>query len=261
MTLQTLHEILAAEGLAMSNVGSISDTSIAGVISTGTHGSGIKYGCLATHVLALEIMLADSSRVRCSRSENSDLFLASLCGLGATGLILRVTLQVERAFRLKETRQVLHIDDVIRDIERLAVSGEYVRLWWSPHTDQVSVMSANRTFEVCIVFRTLVSFPRSDAPIYPAFARSILMVLGCVDCGNFRGAATFHWDVDPVVRLVRERPQVTHRYRVGNICWSIRQNFKRRLRIHAIHYRMEHPIRRGVHDTYGVETMAPTRAR
>lgn len=148
MTIQTLNELLAPERLALSNVGSISDTSIAGVISTGTHGSGIDYGCLATLVLAIDIMLADGTRVRCSRSENPELFLASLCGLGATGLILRVTLQVEKAFKLKETRKVMHIDDVVRDIEQLAVAGEYVRLWWSPQTDQVSFMSADRTTEV-----------------------------------------------------------------------------------------------------------------
>lgn len=148
ITLQTLHEILAPQGLALSNVGSISDTSIAGVISTGTHGSGMNYGCLSTHVLALEVILADGSRVRCSRSEKPDLFLSTLCGLGTTGLIIRVTLEVEGAFHLKEVRKVMHIDDVIRNIESISLSGEYVRAWWSPQTNLVSVMSSNRTVEV-----------------------------------------------------------------------------------------------------------------
>jgi len=148
MTLQTLHEILASQGLAMSNVGSISDTSIAGVISTGTHGSGINHGCLSTHVLALQVILADGSRMHCSRSENRELFLATLCGLGTTGLIIRVTLQIEHVFHLKEVRKVMHIDDVIGNIESISLSGEYVRVWWSPQTNLVSVMSANRTIEV-----------------------------------------------------------------------------------------------------------------
>jgi L-gulonolactone oxidase len=151
MTLQALHENLAPQGFAMPNVGSISDTSIAGVISTGTHGSGMKYGCLSTHVLALEVVLADGSRVRCSRSERPDLFLSTLCGLGTTGLIIRVTLEIERAFQLKEVREVMHIDDVIRNIESISLSGEYVRAWWSPQTNSVSVMSSNRTIEVRLI--------------------------------------------------------------------------------------------------------------
>jgi L-gulonolactone oxidase len=162
MTLQALHDILASEGLAMSNVGSISDTSIAGVVCTGTHGSGMNYGCLSTHVLALEVILADGSRVRCSRSEEPDLFLATLCGLGTTGLIIRVTLQIERAFCLKEVRKVVHIDDVIRNIESISLSGEYVRAWWSPQTNLVSVMSSHRTIEV------------RSAPKSKASTRSIL---------------------------------------------------------------------------------------
>lgn len=240
MTIQTVHEILAPEGLAMSNVGSISDTSIAGVISTGTHGSGIDYGCLATHVLALEIMLADGSRVRCSRSQNSDLFLASLCGLGATGLILNVTLEVERAFRLKEIRQVMHIDDVIRDIEQLAVAGEYVRMWWSPQTEQVSVMTADRTFEVRINY----CYPQTRQFVIDvfllllpsAFTEPVVLVLGFSYCRNVGRAHHLPWDVDPHFSVVWQRPQIPHRNRTRDVCWSIRQDSQCRLRIFPLHH-------------------------
>ncbi|KAF8305564.1 L-gulonolactone/D-arabinono-1,4-lactone oxidase [Clavulina sp. PMI_390] len=145
MTLMALNDLLDAEGLAMPNLGSISDTTIAGVISTGTHGTGIDYGCLATHVIALDVLLADGTRAHCSRSESEDLFLASLCGLGTTGLIMHVSIQVTKAFQLKEVRTVMHIDDVIRDVETLASDGEFVRLWWAPHIEQVAVTRANRT--------------------------------------------------------------------------------------------------------------------
>lgn len=147
MVLTDLNAILASEGLAMSNLGSISETTIGGCLSTGTHGSGFEHGCIATQALALDLMLADGSVVRCSRAENPELFLATLCGLGATGLILRVTIQVERAFRLKEERSVMHIDDVIANLDNLAIAGDHTRMWWSPHTDMVSVMVASRTIE------------------------------------------------------------------------------------------------------------------
>lgn len=149
MTVQALSDLLHTHNLAFPNLGSISDTSIGGIISTGTHGSGLSYGILATHVLSLSLMLADGSTIFCSREENSDAFMATLCGLGTTGLITRVKWQVEPAFRLKEIREVRRIDEVIENLDEWSRKGEYVRLWWSPQTDLVSVMVADRTDEVC----------------------------------------------------------------------------------------------------------------
>lgn len=125
MTLHALHKHLDAHDLAVSNLGSISDQSIAGVISTATHGTGLTFGCLSTQVLSLDMMLADGSRVRCSRNENQELFLATSCGLGATGLIMRVTLQVERAFRLQESHVPFEFDEVVGRLDELFAASEH----------------------------------------------------------------------------------------------------------------------------------------
>lgn len=148
ITLNELHEKLAAYNLAMSNLGSISDQTLAGVITTATHGSGITYGVLSTHVLALTLMLADGSRVSCSAVERPELFKASLCGLGATGLILNVTLQVEPAYRLKEIQDTIDFDEFIDEFDQLTVSGEHVRFWWFCQNGKVRTSVANRTSEV-----------------------------------------------------------------------------------------------------------------
>lgn len=50
MSLHKLHQVLRENGLALSNLGSISDQSIAGVMATATHGTGAEYGCLSTMV-------------------------------------------------------------------------------------------------------------------------------------------------------------------------------------------------------------------
>lgn len=132
----------------MSNVGSISDQTLGGIISTSTHGSGVTYKVISSHVLALTLMLADGTRVRCSRQDRSDLFMASLCGLGSTGLILTAELEVEPAFRLKEVWKALEFDSVVNDLDNLASSGEHVRMWWYPQTQKVRVGAADRTREV-----------------------------------------------------------------------------------------------------------------
>ena len=132
----------------MSNVGSISEQTLGGVISTATHGSGITYGVLSTQVRALSLLLADGSRTSCSRTERPDLFLATICGLGATGIILSVQLAVEPNFRLKEVQQSLSFDEVVQNFDHLVHSAEHVKFWWFPTMDVMRCNYLNRTIEV-----------------------------------------------------------------------------------------------------------------
>ena len=148
ITLTDLHVQLAKHDLAMSNVGSISDQTLAGIIATASHGSGINYGVMSTHVMALTLLLADGSRVTCSRNVNQDLFVASICGLGSTGLILSIQLQVEPAFRLREVQETFDFQHVMQDLDRFVFAAEHVRFWWFPMTGTVRVSSSDRTHEV-----------------------------------------------------------------------------------------------------------------
>lgn len=148
ITLDALHDELAKHDLAMMNVGSISEQTLGGIITTATHGTGINYGVISTHVMALSLLLADGTHVSCSRQERPDLFMASICGLGSTGLILSVTLQVEPAFRLRETQQTLAFRDCIRNVNTLVMASQHVRMWWYPAADTVRLYSADRTTEV-----------------------------------------------------------------------------------------------------------------
>lgn len=151
MSLHDLHIVLAKHGLAMSNLGSISDQSIAGIITTATHGTGINFGVIPTHVLALDIMRPDGVTLHCSNDSNFDLFQASRCGLGATGFIISVKLKVEKAFRLRERRSVIKFDDAVNRIDEIAHSAEHAKLWWFPSTGSMRYYGADRTYEVSIL--------------------------------------------------------------------------------------------------------------
>ena len=157
ITLNDLHAQLAKNNLAMTNVGSISEQTLGGVITTATHGSGITYGVLSTQVRALSLLLADGSRTSCSRTERPDLFLATICGLGATGIILSVQLDVEPIFRLKEMQQSLSFDEVVQNFDHHVHSAEHVRFWWFPTMDVVRCSYSNRTNEVKLFIYLLLS--------------------------------------------------------------------------------------------------------
>jgi L-gulonolactone oxidase len=132
----------------MRNLGSISDQTLGGIITTATHGSGMNHKVLSTYVQSLSLLLADGSRVSCSREENSDLFIATLCGLGSTGIILTVQLEVEPAFRLKEEQESIPFDEFISNFDQLTRAAEFPRFWWFPSADTVRCSLSNRTLEV-----------------------------------------------------------------------------------------------------------------
>lgn len=112
-----IHEALDSSNprLAMCNVGSISEQTIAGLISTATHGTGILFPVVSSYVSQLTILCPlpeGTQHLTCSREQHSDLFNATLCGLGSTGLITSVTLRVQDAFNLKQYSEELTFDSL-----------------------------------------------------------------------------------------------------------------------------------------------------
>jgi len=91
---------LADHGLALPNLASLPHISVAGAIQTGTHGSGVRNGSLASSVLALEIVRA-SGAIEVVREHDAD-FAASVVGLGAVGIVTAVTLRVQPHFQISQ---------------------------------------------------------------------------------------------------------------------------------------------------------------
>lgn len=142
--LRELNAQLARCGLGLRNLGSIDDQSIAGAISTGTHGTGSRFGILATDVLALKIMVASGAVVECSATMEPQLFAACRCALGAIGVIIEVTLQCEKLQFLECNQYSLPFDEAMSNLGKISRSAEHVRVMWIPHTDSCIVWQANK---------------------------------------------------------------------------------------------------------------------
>lgn len=91
---------LHTQGYALANLASLPHISIAGAVATATHGSGQTHGNLASAVAALELVTADGDLLPVDR--DSDRFAGMVVGLGALGLVTRVTLDVVPAFELRQ---------------------------------------------------------------------------------------------------------------------------------------------------------------
>ncbi len=92
---------LDKKGYALHNLASLPHISVAGAITTATHGSGVKNGNLSTAVSALEIVKADGSIVHLSKKDG-DAFYGAVVGLGALGIITKVTLDVQPTFQMRQ---------------------------------------------------------------------------------------------------------------------------------------------------------------
>jgi xylitol oxidase len=93
-----LHE----KGFALHNLASLPHISIAGACSTATHGSGEKNGNLATAVAALELVNAAGEVVELSRRTDGETFRGTVVGLGALGVITKVTLDLQPTFMMRQ---------------------------------------------------------------------------------------------------------------------------------------------------------------
>lgn len=135
--LKVLNRALEALGLSMTNLGDIEEQSISGAISTGTHGTGARFGGLATQVRGLRLLLADGAVVSCSAAENPEIFDLARVGLGALGIIVEVTLQTEPLFALNAREGNGELAEVMASFEAHASETDHFEFYWFPHTTRV----------------------------------------------------------------------------------------------------------------------------
>lgn len=143
-TLRALNAELDRLGRAMTNLGDIDAQTIAGAISTGTHGTGARFGGISTQVAALELVLADGSVVTCSPDERPDLFAAGRVGLGAFGVISTVTLRTDPSFVLRAEERPEPVDDVLAAIDDNCEENDHFEFYWFPYGRNALTKRNNR---------------------------------------------------------------------------------------------------------------------
>lgn len=134
LELHRLNRLLWKSGLSMQNLGDIEAQTVAGAISTGTHGTGARKQGLAAQVRALEMVLGDGDIITCSPEQNPDLFCAARVGLGALGVMTRVTLQCEPAYYLEAAETGMPLDEVLNRLDEFADTTDHFEFFWFPHT-------------------------------------------------------------------------------------------------------------------------------
>jgi xylitol oxidase len=162
---------LHAAGFALHNLASLPHISVAGACATATHGSGDRNGNLATAVTAVELLRADGEVVSLSRAGDPDTFPGAVVGLGALGVVTRVTLRLEPTFQVRqdlyEDLPLAAVAEHFDEITALADSVSLFSEWRGPVFEEVWL---KRRVDPAVAFEpppTLHGATRATVPIHP----------------------------------------------------------------------------------------------
>ncbi|MGH2903954.1 MAG: D-arabinono-1,4-lactone oxidase [Solirubrobacteraceae bacterium] len=147
ITIRALSRRLAEHGLALENLGDIDSQTLAGAISTATHGTGARLANISAQVAELTLVLADGSTRRCAEEIDGDIFRAARVGLGALGVVAEVTLRCVPAFTLRGVDAPAPLADTLARFEQLALEHDHFEFFVFPHASTALTRTNNRTEE------------------------------------------------------------------------------------------------------------------
>ena len=153
--LRDLNSALDRAGLALKNMGGYDAQTIAGVVSTSTHGSGLAFAPFPDVVRSLDLVVSAGEVLRVEPADgptdahafaaaygadrrlvqDDDTFFAAVCGIGTLGLIHSVLLEVREKFWLNEVR-TLSTWEQVRDTltpEGVLGEGDHYELFVNPY--------------------------------------------------------------------------------------------------------------------------------
>jgi FAD-linked oxidoreductase len=137
--------LLYAQGLGLKNMGDIDRQTLAGVVGTGTHGTGRTLKSFSAEVAGFRMVLASGEEVECSPSVNPDIFAAGRTSLGALGVMTEITMNVRPAYKLIEDNFLLPIDELFRRLDELVAANRHFEFFWFPYADVAVCKSLNET--------------------------------------------------------------------------------------------------------------------
>jgi L-gulono-1,4-lactone dehydrogenase len=142
MPLSRLNALLAEHSLAMPNLGDIDAQTVAGAISTGTHGTGAAHATLASCVAAVKLVTGSGETLTVDHDD--PIFPAARLGLGALGILVEVTLRCVDAFTLLADERPMPLADVLAGLDEWIPANDHVEFYWYPYTGRAQLKRNNK---------------------------------------------------------------------------------------------------------------------
>ncbi len=135
--LKDFNAALETLGLSLHNMGDIAEQTLAGAISTGTHGTGGVAAGLAAQVVGLELVTGTGELLQATPEQNPDVLEMARVGLGALGILTTITFAVEPLFLLEAVEEPMSWDQALSSFDEMTEEHHHVDMYWFPHTDRL----------------------------------------------------------------------------------------------------------------------------
>ena len=132
---------IEARGYALANLGDAQIQSVAGVVSTNTHGTGITHTGFAGAVQQIRIVDGRGNIHVASATQRPQLFRAALSGAGMMGVITQITLKVVPAYNIYSETEAAPLQVLLNEWRRLLRQNEWFSFLWIIHTDWVTIFT------------------------------------------------------------------------------------------------------------------------
>lgn len=142
--LYDLNRLLDADGVAFENLGDIDRQTVAGSISTGTHGTGERFQNVSAQIDALELIAPDGSLVTVDSSE-PDLLRAARVAVGSLGIIYSVTVRTVPAYTISRVDSPKPLAEVLSSLDELNAGTDHFEFYVFPYTDVALCRRSERT--------------------------------------------------------------------------------------------------------------------
>ncbi|MCQ0092260.1 D-arabinono-1,4-lactone oxidase [Roseovarius sp. M141] len=156
-TINELVKVLKAEGLSMINQGDIDSQALAGALTTGTHGTGLTLGNMASAVVGMKLVQPNGDIIVVDES-TPDLLEASRVSMGLLGVISEMTLQLSDSYNLYERIWREDFESAMDMHDELADKHRHFSFFWCPTEasrhcyclpDTAATSKSGRTTDVC----------------------------------------------------------------------------------------------------------------
>lgn len=144
-TLGETGPLLAEHKQALLNMPDVDHQTLAGAISTATHGTGRELGSLSSFVESLTLITASGDEMTCSQKQHPELFKAAQVSLGSLGIITEITMKNREAYQLKRDGFWLPIEEVLASADALSKSNRHFEFFYFPFTGMSLVDTLNIT--------------------------------------------------------------------------------------------------------------------
>ena len=142
-----LDQYLQPINQSLMQQGDIDQQSLAGAVSTGTHGTGADMQCISAYVQNFELLTASGELLQCSPTENAEIFQAGRVSLGSFGVLTKISMQDKPRYKLKEHVELCPLSEVVQHIQQWKTEHRHIEFFAFSHAEQVMLKTLDITEE------------------------------------------------------------------------------------------------------------------